>query len=87
MFMLAIPQMKVLNIMGLATPESAIISALIFNAVIIPLLIPLAMKGVAYKPVSSSKLLSRNLLIYGFGGIIVPFIGIKLVDLLVQFFV
>lgn len=82
MFMLAIPQMNALNIMGLATPQSAILSALIFNALIIPLLIPLAIKGVKYTPMSASKLLSRNLVIYGGGGILVPFIGIKLIDLL-----
>ncbi|MED3498336.1 potassium-transporting ATPase subunit KdpB [Brevibacillus agri] len=82
MFMLAIPQMNALNIMGLATPQSAILSALIFNALIIPLLIPLAIKGVKYTPMSASKLLSRNLVIYGGGGILVPFAGIKLIDLL-----
>ncbi|MGN7471015.1 potassium-transporting ATPase subunit KdpB [Brevibacillus sp. SAFN-007a] len=82
MFMLAIPQMNALNIMGLATPQSAILSALIFNALIIPLLIPLAIKGVKYTPMSASRLLSRNLVIYGGGGILVPFIGIKLIDLL-----
>lgn len=82
MFMLAIPQMNALNIMGLATPQSAILSALIFNALIIPLLIPLAMKGVKYTPMSASRLLSRNLVIYGGGGILVPFGGIKLIDLL-----
>ncbi|MCM3145429.1 potassium-transporting ATPase subunit KdpB [Brevibacillus sp. MER 51] len=82
MFMLAIPQMSALNIMGLATPESAILSALIFNAIIIPILIPLAMKGVKYTPMSATKLLSRNLVIYGLGGIIVPFVGIKLIDLI-----
>ena len=82
MFMLAIPQMSSLNIMNLATPESAILSALIFNAIIIPLLIPLAMKGVKYVPMSSTKLLNRNLLIFGLGGVIVPFIGIKLIDML-----
>lgn len=87
MFMLAIPEMKVLNIMGLASPMSAILSALIFNAVIIPLLVPLAIKGVAYKPMSSNALLARNLLIYGLGGVLVPFIGIKLIDLLLQIFV
>ncbi|KKB73136.1 MULTISPECIES: potassium-transporting ATPase subunit KdpB [Bacillus] len=87
MFMLAIPEMKVLNIMGLASPMSAILSALIFNAVIIPLLVPLAMKGVAYKPMSSNALLARNLLIYGLGGVLVPFIGIKLIDLMLQIFV
>lgn len=87
MFMVAIPEMEVLNVMRLHSPLSAILSALIFNAVIIPLLIPLAMKGVAYKPMSSSKLLSRNLIIYGLGGVVVPFVGIKLIDLLVQFWV
>ncbi|MED2257931.1 potassium-transporting ATPase subunit KdpB [Brevibacillus sp. FSL K6-0770] len=81
MFMLAIPQMSALNIMGLATPQSAILSALIFNAIIIPILIPLAMKGVKYSPMSATKLLSRNLVIYGLGGILVPFVGIKLIDL------
>ncbi|GGA19808.1 potassium-transporting ATPase subunit KdpB [Paenibacillus physcomitrellae] len=87
MFMMAIPEMESLNIMRLHSPLSAILSALIFNAVIIPLLIPLAMRGVAYKPMSSSRLLGRNLLVYGLGGVIVPFIGIKLIDLLVQFMV
>ncbi|WP_103108148.1 potassium-transporting ATPase subunit KdpB [Brevibacillus reuszeri] len=82
MFMLAIPQMSALNIMGLATPQSAILSALIFNAIIIPILIPLAMKGVKYSPMSATKLLSRNLIIYGLGGIVVPFVAIKLIDLL-----
>jgi K+-transporting ATPase ATPase B chain len=69
--------------MGLHSPESAILSAVIFNAVIIPLLIPLALKGVAYKPIGASALLRRNMLIYGLGGIIAPFIGIKLIDLLI----
>ncbi|WP_223067533.1 potassium-transporting ATPase subunit KdpB [Paenibacillus caui] len=87
MFMLAIPGMEALNIMKLHSPMSAILSALIFNAIIIPLLIPLAMKGVAYKPMSSSQLLSRNLLIYGLGGVVVPFIGIKVIDLIVQLWV
>jgi len=87
MFMLAIPEMSALNIMGLGSPLSAILSALIFNAVIIPLLIPLAMKGVAYKPMSAARLLSRNLLIYGVGGIISPFVGIKIIDLLVHLWV
>ncbi|WP_375088888.1 potassium-transporting ATPase subunit KdpB [Peribacillus sp. RS7] len=82
MFMLAIPQMKALNIMGLATPQSAVLSALIFNAIIIPLLIPLAMKGVKYVPMSATRLLTRNLTLYGLGGVLVPFIGIKLIDLL-----
>ena len=82
-FTLAIPQMKVLNIMGLNSPSSAIISALIFNAIIIPCLIPLAMKGVKYEPMSASKMLGKNMLIYGLGGVICPFIGIKLIDILV----
>ncbi|MCR8848232.1 potassium-transporting ATPase subunit KdpB [Rossellomorea sp. SC111] len=87
MFMLAIPEMTALNIMGLSTPISAILSALIFNAVIIPLLIPLAMKGVAYKPMSSNSLLRRNLTIYGLGGVLVPFIGIKLIDMAISLFI
>ncbi len=82
-FSLAIPQMQVLNIMRLASPSSAVLSALIFNAVIIPCLIPLAMKGVHYKPMSASKMLGRNLMIYGAGGILCPFIGIKLIDLMI----
>ncbi|NHN33656.1 potassium-transporting ATPase subunit KdpB [Paenibacillus agricola] len=84
MFTLAIPQMEALNIMRLGSPLSAILSALVFNAIIIPLLIPLAMRGVAYKPMSSTKLLQRNLFIYGLGGIVVPFVGIKLIDLIVH---
>lgn len=84
MFMLAIPEIGVLNIMKLGSPLSAILSALIFNAIIIPLLIPLAIKGVAYKPMSGAQLLSRNVFIYGLGGVIVPFIGIKLIDLIVH---
>ncbi|MDF2669316.1 MAG: potassium-transporting ATPase subunit [Paenibacillus sp.] len=84
MFMLAIPQMEALNVMKLGSPLSAILSALIFNAIIIPLLIPLAMRGVKYKPMSSVKLLQRNILIYGLGGVIVPFIGIKIIDLVVH---
>ncbi|AKG34249.1 potassium-transporting ATPase subunit KdpB [Paenibacillus durus] len=87
MFMIAIPEMDVLNVMKLGSPMSAIISALIFNAIIIPLLIPLSMKGVAYKPVSSARLLSRNLFVYGLGGVIVPFAGIKIIDLLVHLWV
>ncbi len=83
MLMVAVPEMSTLNIMNLNSPSSAIISALIFNAVIIPLLIPIAMKGVKYKPMSATKLLNKNLLVYGVGGIIAPFIGIKLIDLLV----
>ena len=84
MFQVAIPQLQVLNLMGLATPDSAILSALIFNAIIIPCLIPLAMKGVKYRPMSSGKLLARNMLIFGVGGVITPFIGIKLIDLLIS---
>jgi len=72
--------------MKLHSPESAILSAVIFNAIIIPILIPLALKGVAYKPIGASALLRRNLLIYGLGGVIVPFIGIKIIDLLVSLF-
>lgn len=83
MFMVAIPELGVLNIMNLTTPNSAILSALIFNAIIIPCLIPLAMKGVKYRPMSSGKLLGRNMLIYGLGGVITPFIGIKLIDIIV----
>ena len=84
MLTLVIPQMEVLNIMHLATPFSAILSALIFNAIIIPCLIPIAMKGVKYKPMRSEKMLLKNMGIYGLGGIIVPFIGIKIIDLLVS---
>ncbi|MFD0772102.1 potassium-transporting ATPase subunit KdpB [Bacillus sp. CGMCC 1.60114] len=87
MFTLAIPQMEALNVMKLHSPLSAILSALIFNAIIIPLLIPLAMRGIAYKPMSSNALLGRNLLIYGLGGMIVPFIGIKLIDMIVGLFI
>lgn len=86
MFMVAIPEMKVLNVMHLHSPLSAILSALIFNAIIIPLLIPLAIKGISYKPMSSNALLRRNLFIYGLGGVLVPFIGIKLIDLAVALF-
>ncbi|MFT3911390.1 MAG: potassium-transporting ATPase subunit KdpB [Ferruginibacter sp.] len=87
LFIASIPALQALNIMRLHSPESAILSAVIFNAIIIPLLIPLALKGVAYKPIGAGALLRRNLLIYGLGGIIVPFIGIKLIDLLVALFV
>jgi potassium-transporting ATPase ATP-binding subunit len=86
MFMVAIPGFQALNIMRLATPESAILSAVIFNAIIIPLLIPLALRGVKYKPLGATAMLRRNLLIYGFGGIITPFIGIKLIDIIVRLF-
>ena len=84
MFITAIPQMSVLNIMGLSSPSSAILSALIFNAIIIPCLIPLAMKGVKYKPMSASKMLGRNMMIYGLGGVICPFVGIKIIDLIIS---
>lgn len=84
LFIASIPALQSLNIMRLHTPESAILSAVIFNAIIIPLLIPLALKGVAYKPIGASALLRRNLLIYGLGGVIVPFLGIKLIDLVVS---
>ena len=84
LFITSIPALQGLNIMHLHSPESAILSAIIFNALIIPLLIPLALKGVAYKPIGASALLRRNLLIYGLGGVIVPFIGIKLLDILVR---
>ncbi len=86
LFIASIPALQALNIMGLKSPESAILSAVIFNAIIIPLLIPLALKGVAYKPIGASALLRRNLLIYGLGGIIAPFIGIKLIDLVLALF-
>lgn len=86
LFMLAIPELAALNIMNLHSPESAILSAVIFNAIIIPFLIPLALRGVQYKPIGASALLRRNLLIYGLGGVIVPFVGIKLIDLLVSLF-
>jgi len=84
LFIVSIPGLQALNIMHLHSPESAILSAVIFNAIIIPLLIPLALRGVAYRPIGASALLRRNLLVYGFGGVIVPFIGIKLIDLLVS---
>ena len=80
MFILAFPQLGVLNIMGLATPESAILSAVIFNAVIIIALIPLALRGISYKPLGAAAILRRNLLIYGVGGVVLPFIGIKAID-------
>ena len=83
MFMAAIPQLGVLNIMHLSTQNSAILSALIFNAIIIPCLIPLAMKGVKYRPMSSGKMLARNMMIYGLGGVITPFIGIKIIDMVI----
>jgi K+-transporting ATPase ATPase B chain len=84
-FVTVFPALAVLNVMRLATPESAILSAIIFNAVIIPLLIPLALKGIKYRPITAQALLWRNLIIYGVGGVILPFIGIKLIDLAVAF--
>ena len=87
LFMISIPALKALNIMGLHSPQSAILSAVIFNAIIIPLLIPLALNGVEYKPIGASALLRRNILIYGLGGLFVPFLGIKLIDLLIGFFI
>jgi K+-transporting ATPase ATPase B chain len=82
MFILAFPQLGVLNVMRLATPESAILAAVIFNAVIIIGLIPLALKGIAYRPVGAAALLRRNMLVYGLGGVVLPFVGIKLIDML-----
>ena len=87
LFIVAIPALQHLNIMHLHSPESAILSAVIFNAIIIPMLIPLALKGVTYKPIGASALLRRNLLIYGLGGILVPFIGIKAIDLIISLFI
>jgi len=83
LFIASIPALQSINIMRLHSPESAILSAVIFNAIIIPMLIPLALKGVEYKPIGASALLRRNLLIYGLGGVIAPFIGIKIIDLVV----
>jgi K+-transporting ATPase ATPase B chain len=86
LFITSIPALQALNIMDLRSPQSAILSAVIFNAIIIPLLIPLALRGVAYKPIGASALLRRNLTIYGAGGIIAPFIGIKLIDVMLAVF-
>ena len=83
MFVAFYPELGVLNVMHLATPQSAILSAIIFNALIIIALIPLALRGVRYRPIGAAALLRRNLLIYGLGGLIVPFVGIKLIDLVV----
>jgi K+-transporting ATPase ATPase B chain len=83
MFLVAYPELQSLNIMHLATPQSAILSAVIFNALIIIALIPLALRGVQYRPVGAAAILTRNLMIYGIGGIIAPFIGIKAIDLLI----
>ena len=83
LFIASIPALQSLNIMGLKSPETAILSAIIFNAIIIPMLIPLALRGVKYRPIGASAILRRNLLLYGIGGVIVPFIGIKLIDVLI----
>jgi K+-transporting ATPase ATPase B chain len=83
MFVALYPGLGVLNVMGLTSPESAILSAIIFNALIIPLLVPLALRGVTYRPMGAGPLLARNLAIYGLGGLVAPFIGIKLIDLAV----
>jgi K+-transporting ATPase ATPase B chain len=84
LFAASIPQMQALNVMQLSSPSSAVISALIFNAIIIPMLIPLALRGVRFKPASATALLRRNMLVYGVGGVILPFIGIKLIDLVIS---
>jgi K+-transporting ATPase ATPase B chain len=84
LFMASIPGLQAMNVMKLTSPDSAILSAVIFNAIIIPLLIPLALRGVNYKPIGASALLARNLFIYGLGGIVVPFLGIKLLDLMIS---
>jgi K+-transporting ATPase ATPase B chain len=82
MFILAFPQLGVLNVMRLGTPQSAILSAVVFNAIIIIALIPLALRGIAYRPLGAAAILRRNLLIYGLGGVVLPFIGIKAIDIL-----
>ncbi len=84
MFVTTFPQLDVLNVMRLATPESAIVSAVVFNALVIVALIPLALRGVRYRPSSAAALLRRNLFVYGLGGVVVPFVGIKLLDLLIS---
>ena len=83
LFLATYPELGMLNVMHLATPESAILSAVIFNALIIIALVPLALKGVAYQPVGAAALLRRNLLIYGLGGLVAPFVGIRLIDVVV----
>jgi K+-transporting ATPase ATPase B chain len=83
MFVALYPGLGVLNVMGLASPQSAILSAIIFNAIIIPLLVPLALKGVAYRPMAAGPLLARNLAVYGLGGLLAPFVGIKIIDVVV----
>jgi K+-transporting ATPase ATPase B chain len=83
LFLVSYPQLQALNLMGLASPQSAILSAIIFNALIIIALIPLALKGVRYRPAPAEVLLKRNLLVYGLGGLIAPFVGIKAIDMLI----
>jgi K+-transporting ATPase ATPase B chain len=85
MFAAVYPGLDTLNVMRLHSPQSAILSAVIFNAVVIVALIPLALRGVKYRPSSAAKLLSRNLYLYGLGGIVTPFVGIKIIDLLIRF--
>ena len=85
-FAVTYPQLGVLNVMGLKTPESAILSAVIFNALIIIFLVPLALRGVKYRPQGASQVLKNNLLVYGLGGLIVPFIGIKAIDVVIGVF-
>jgi potassium-transporting ATPase ATP-binding subunit len=84
MFVVAFPDLDALNVMRLSSPESAIVSAIVFNALIIVALIPLALRGVRYRPSSAADLLRRNLLIYGVGGLVAPFVGIKLLDLVIS---
>ena len=83
MFLAFYPQLQALNVMRLASPESAILSAIIFNALIIVALIPLALRGVGYRPIGAAALLRRNLLVYGVGGLLIPFVGIKAIDMIV----
>jgi len=83
MFVVSLPALSAINIMALHSPQSAILSAVIFNALVIVALIPLALKGVKYRAIGAAKLLSRNLLIYGLGGVVAPFIGIKIIDIIV----
>jgi potassium-transporting ATPase ATP-binding subunit len=85
MLVATFPEIAPLNVMGLRSPYSAILSAVIFNALIIIILIPLALRGVKFRPMPAKAVLQRNLLIYGFGGIIIPFIGIKIIDIFVNF--
>jgi K+-transporting ATPase ATPase B chain len=84
MFVVALPALGAINVMHLHSPQSAILSAVIFNALIIVALIPLALKGVKYRAIGAAKLLSRNLLIYGLGGVVAPFVGIKVIDVILS---